>query len=96
MFSGEEIEMGIRPEHVKLNMNPIDNESIPATIYVLEPMGRDVIYNVKVGKDIVKVITEEKMNLKPGDQVYLNMDREKYHLFDKTSGRNILLSLRSE
>ncbi len=91
-FLKKKIEMGIRPEHVRLNTSPINAESIPAEIYVLEPMGRDVIYNVKIGKDVIKVITEEKMNLNPGDKVYLNMDREKYHLFDKETQHNLLLS----
>ena len=91
-FLEKKIEMGIRPEHVKLNTSPIDDESIPAEVYVLEPMGRDVIYNVKIGKDVIKVITEEKMNLNPGDKVYLNMDHEKYHLFDKKTRHNLFLS----
>lgn len=89
-FLEKKIEMGIRPEHVKLNTSPIDNESIPAEVYVLEPMGRDVIYNIKVGKDVIKVITEEKMSLNLGDKVYLNMG--KYHLFDKETQCNLFLS----
>jgi inositol-phosphate transport system ATP-binding protein len=90
-FVGKKVEIGIRPEHVELNLKPINKESIPAEIYVLEPMGRDIIYNVKTDGDVVKVITEEKMNLVPGDKVYLNINKEKYHLFDKETQQNLLL-----
>jgi len=89
----KKLKLGIRPEHIKLSLKETEN-SIPAEVYVLEPLGREVIYNIKIGNNILKVLTEERMDLKPGDRIFMDFDRNRYHLFDAETGKAIDISIR--
>ncbi|MCD6160459.1 MAG: sugar ABC transporter ATP-binding protein [Thermotogae bacterium] len=89
----KKLKLGIRPEHIRLSLKETEN-SIPAEVYVLEPLGREVIYNIKIGNNILKVLTEERMDLKPGDRIFMDFDRNRYHLFDAETGKAIDISIR--
>ncbi|ACR79691.1 MULTISPECIES: ABC transporter ATP-binding protein [Kosmotoga] len=86
---GKKLKFGIRPEHIKLSPKPLDENSIKAVVYILEPLGREIIYNIKIGDVIFKVLTEERMDLHPGDQIYMNISLDNYHLFDAETGESI-------
>jgi hypothetical protein len=40
-----------------------------------------------VGDKLVKLIVEDNRDLKQGKEFFLEFNREKFHLFDKASGR---------
>jgi len=56
----------------------------------LEPLGREIIYNIKLGNNIFRIISDEKYNLKLEETVYLTFPKTGFHLFDKESGENLL------
>ncbi len=78
--------VGIRPEDIKIYKNKeLNMDLTEGILYVIEPLGRDEIYNVKVGESLLKVITEEKLKIGVGEKVYCEFDAKKLHIFDRES-----------
>ena len=90
----KEITLGVRPEHITLNMI---GEGIKAQISIAEMMGSEYQLHVKVeGKDvIIRVPTigiDEKIlkAIESGGEIHFNFTPEVMHLFDKVSEKNLL------
>jgi len=71
--------LGIRPEHVRI----VEKGSLMGEVYVVEPLGAEVVITIKIGAQFLKVLTFEELSLSPGDKVGLNLNREKIHFFDE-------------
>ena len=84
-----EIILGFRPEHAKILTKPEPN-TIKAKVYVIEPLGRDIIVNVKVGGRLYKIIASPDIVLKPGQDIWLKLYMDKIHIFDKKSEKAII------
>jgi len=83
-LTSTEIIFGIRPEHLIISTTPAEpDRSIEGLVYVLEPLGRDLIVNVKIGEHIIKAIANPGLTLTPGQKVWLVIDYDKIHIFDK-------------
>ena len=85
----EEAILGFRPEHIKLVTTKAPN-AIKGIVYVVEPLGRDMVVNVKVGNIIIKVLTEPNPTLTPGKTVWLVISEDKMHFFDKSTEKAIV------
>ncbi|HEY0583068.1 MAG TPA: ABC transporter ATP-binding protein [Chloroflexota bacterium] len=72
--------LGVRPEDVTLSAAPTDG-GYPATVFVSEPLGNEVIVNVNVGSDLVKVRTPPAVRPTRGETVYLTADPGRLHVF---------------
>ena len=84
-----ELILGIRPEDLEITPSP-DATSIAGEVYVLEPLGRDVIVNVKVGGNTLKALAPQGFKASPGDEINLKVKMDKMHVFDKKSGKAII------
>ncbi len=51
-------------------------------ISVREPLGDEIIYEVRVGENIIRAKTEPTLLLHPGDKVGLNFAMDRIHVFD--------------
>ncbi len=76
-----ELDLGIRPEHIKISTAE-EPGAIPATVYVVEPLGTETVVNVKVGETLVKIKIMGEVFLEPSSKVWLKFDMNKVHLFD--------------
>lgn len=88
----DNVVVGVRPEDFEIETTPVKN-SVPATVYVLEPLGRDVIINVRLedtGNDIVKIFAEPNTTFEPDERVYITPKQEKVHLFDPETEEALL------
>lgn len=85
----KKVVLGIRPEDIKIGFKK-DNNNFKSQVYILEPLGREIIYNIKLGNNIFRIISDEKYNLKLEETVYLTFPKTGFHLFDKESGENLL------
>lgn len=81
-----EVILGIRPEDVRIESN-----GIGAEIYVVEPLGREVLVSLKVGEEILKVLVSKPFNYRMGDKVGLKLNTHKIHLFDRKTERSLLV-----
>ena len=77
----EKILLGVRPED--MDIGPATAGDLPGEIFVTEPLGDRIIYDVQVGGNIVKVKTPPTTRYAMGDQVGLTIDWDRVHLFDQ-------------
>jgi len=83
-----QIVLGIRPEDIEI----YHKKGEEAEVYVIEPMGRQVLVTFKLGSLQIKVLTTPPFKKKMGERVKLQFNLEKIHLFDKKTERSLLLS----
>jgi ABC-type sugar transport system ATPase subunit len=81
--------LGIRPEDVSI-VAADQGEGIPGEVYVVEPMGRDDLVEVSIGKGKVHVFADREKNYNIGDPVRLKFDAEKVHFFDPETEKSLL------
>ncbi|PLV59153.1 ABC transporter ATP-binding protein [Thermotoga sp. KOL6] len=85
----KEVVVGIRPEHCKISYKREEN-AIPGNVYVVEPLGRDIIVNVQTEHgELIKVFGELGKIPQPGEKVFLVPSVEKLHLFDPQTEETI-------
>lgn len=89
MASGnvEQLIFGLRPEDITITS--ADKADLAGEVYVAEPLGDRIIYDIKVGQDMVKVKTSPTTHLKIGEQISLKANIERAHVFDKQTTRVI-------
>lgn len=69
-LDGQEITLGIRPEHITIHTEPHPH-AIPGQLYVVQPMGGETLVNVRVGSKLVTVrLFQDEPPALP-DQVWL-------------------------
>ncbi|TLY02013.1 MAG: ABC transporter ATP-binding protein [Thaumarchaeota archaeon] len=78
-----DLTLGIRPENISIHLDNRSDESMEATVYVVEPMGSRALLSAHLGKNLVKALIHGGSDLKPGGKVWLEFDKNKLHLFDK-------------
>lgn len=77
--------LGIRPEDVT-----IAEDGIAGEIYVVEPLGRDDLIDVRIGDVHVHVLADPTLNLRLGDRVALRFNTQKIQLFDPKTEQSLL------
>lgn len=81
--------MGIRSEDVGLSLEKKDNSSAKGQVYVASPAGKDIVIAVQVGEHTIRTIQPSHINVDMGQNVWLNFESSKMHLFDKLSGKRL-------
>ena len=78
---GAVTELGVRPEDLALG-DPSADGSLPAEVYVVEPLGNETLVEVKVGDWVVAVRTERGWEAAIGAPVGLLVDPDTACFFD--------------
>lgn len=86
---GPEIILGIRPEHMSVSREPV-NGAIRTEVLLSEPLGSEVIVNVKIGETVVKVRAPPGVRYDMGEKVYLVINWSKIHIFDRETEKAII------
>ena len=88
--TGSELILGVRPEDIFLGKRRTAKEFIKAEVYVTEPMGSEVIVDLKVGDEIVKVKASPDIEISIGDKAWIGFNEDKIHIFDKATEKAII------
>ncbi|WP_455367518.1 ABC transporter ATP-binding protein [[Eubacterium] cellulosolvens] len=88
-ITDSDVVLGFRPEDVTLHDRPIPN-SIKTEIYVYEPLGSEIIVDLKLGDNLLKAKVPPDTKLKIGETKHLTIKKEKMHIFDKKTGKNLI------
>jgi ABC-type sugar transport system ATPase subunit len=78
--------IGIRPEDITIGQGEIQGE-----IYIVEPLGRDTLVTVDVGGETIKVIAPAGFKADPHERIRLAFSLEKIYLFDKETGKSLII-----
>lgn len=80
------VKLGIRPDNITVSRSQNGRSQIPASIYVTEPLGEDMIVDVRVGGDRVVAKTSVDFEGRIDDITYLEFNEAKLHVFDSETG----------
>jgi multiple sugar transport system ATP-binding protein len=83
---GSEWQLGIRPSSVTLELTETRQSQIPATVFVSEPLGRDTILETRLAGQAITVKMPGIVALESGTPVWLDVDSDQIHAFDKRTG----------
>ncbi len=90
-YNQQSVLLGIRPEHFQLS--PAATKNIPVNVYLVEELGNDTYISVHLEGDVntnLQVRISPDYTIKAGDNLWLSMDLEKVHLFDRYTLKNII------
>ncbi len=79
--SADELTVGLRPEAIA-----IGTAGHAAEVVAVEPLGSEVIVDVRVGKQALKVRAAPAVRPQPGSTVHLAVEPGALRLFDRSSG----------
>ena len=93
--AGQNLHYGIRPEHLQISI--AQSASTPqgeignmkGIVRVVEPTGPEIHVYLTVADQDLCAITRDRIELKPGDEVQLNPDISRVHLFDAENENSI-------
>jgi len=88
--TSSELILGVRPEDISLGRKRAPEKFIEAEIYVTEPLGSEVIVDLKVGDNLVKAKATPDFSMSIGEKVWIGFNKEKMHLFDKKTEKAII------
>jgi multiple sugar transport system ATP-binding protein len=86
----KEVVMGVRPENLIVSDKKGGEESFPAGVYVTEPLGEDMIVDIEISKNKLKLKTSVDNDIKAGDKIWLDVMKKKMHLFNRETEKSCL------
>jgi multiple sugar transport system ATP-binding protein len=86
----KEVVMGVRPENFIVSDKKGGEESFPGDVYVTEPLGEEMIVDIKISKNKLKLKTSVDNDIKAGDKIWLDVMKKKMHLFNRETEKSCL------
>lgn len=83
------VTLGIRPEDIVLSKEKATEHDIKMELYVLEPLGSELVVDLKLREIVIKAKTRPDFRGSVGEEVYVTFDPLKVHLFDSSTGKSI-------
>ena len=77
--------VGVRPEDVT-----IVDDGVPGEVYVVEPLGRDDLLDVRAGEASIRVLADPAAGIKIGDKVQLSFNTDAIQFFDPQTEESLL------
>jgi len=78
---GQPLILGVRPEDVTVLWSAEEN-ALPAKVYITEPLGKENLLTLQLGKQLIKASISGRMSANIDDQVWVRFDPEALHAFD--------------
>ncbi len=88
--TSSELILGIRPNELKVTSEQISEDSFESEVFAVETLGTESIVNFKLGENIYKAVVPGVVHLKFGQKIWITINKEAIHLFDKKSEQAIL------
>jgi len=87
--SGGEVYLGIHPEDLRVSVSSAPDTLFEAEVYIIEPLGANVLVDLKVDDSILKAITAP-LPISIGQKVYGSFSENKARLFDAKTEQLII------
>jgi multiple sugar transport system ATP-binding protein len=81
-----EVRLGIRPDNIAFRPGADSGLDIPAKVFVTEPLGGDMIVEVELGAERVRVKTKIGPTADPDQPCTIALDTPRIHLFAASNG----------
>ena len=83
-----QLALGVRPESVRVAREAKD-DYIKAEVHVIEPLGPFDIVDIKVDNQFIRAKAASRFVEKPGESVWIQLDEQRTHFFDKNTGKTL-------
>jgi multiple sugar transport system ATP-binding protein len=87
-----QVTLGIRPEAIRQSPKATEG-SVPASVYVTEPLGHNVIVDIRFADQIIRARGDRDddrlANLQPDDPISIRFDEAQVHIFDRVTGQRL-------
>ena len=83
-FGNRSIQLGVRPEHLRLDPNGLNAE-----IVTVEPTGSETQVAMRLGGHEVTGVFRERILKMPGEALSIGIDIEHVHIFDTETGKRL-------
>ncbi|MDO9417089.1 ABC transporter ATP-binding protein [Pararhizobium sp.] len=83
--AGTAVQVGIRPEHLRLDKDGVEAEAI-----IIEPTGAETHVLMDVGGQKLTGVFRERLDIGAGGKLRIAPDLDRAHLFDKETGRRLI------
>ena len=87
-----QLALGVRPEAIRL-AREAKEDYIKAEVHVIEPLGPFDIVGLKVDKQLIRAKAASRFVKKPGESVWIQLDEQRTHFFDKETGKSLKIEL---
>jgi ABC-type sugar transport system ATPase subunit len=77
----EQMRFGIRAEDIQISAKNVPGD-VGGVVSVREPLGDEIIYNVRVGEQELRVKAPPTLRFSVGENVNLKFDRARTHVYD--------------
>lgn len=88
--SSSEVKLGIRPEDMYIEEKRTPNASIKGEVYVVEPLGSEVLVDLRIGENLAKAKVSPSCRPEINDEVWIGINEEKMHVIDSKTERVII------
>jgi multiple sugar transport system ATP-binding protein len=88
-----EMLFGARPQHITVHHGTLQGNGqniVTGSVYVSEPLGAEQLVRVRVGKEIVSILTEDTLKVDMDEAVSLVVAPDRFFLFDAKSEKRVL------
>jgi len=85
--TSSELVIGVRPEDVEIMNQPSGADSVPTSVYIVEPLGAKSVVSVSIGNTIIKALTTGAFKAGVGETKWIRYRKDKIHIMDKKTGR---------
>ena len=86
---GDDLEGGIRPEHVELAAGPGQPAAVPALVELVEGIGEDVFTHLEAGGHHLVARFPAERRVRRGDRVTIAAPPHRWYLFNATTGLTV-------
>ena len=89
--TSERVILGFRPEDISISIEKSPESIFQADLYVIEPMGSNIIVDLKAGEYLIKAVLSPSARLPSiGEKVWVSFPYDKLHIFDAKTEQAIL------
>jgi len=82
-YKGQQVAFGVRPEDVHVATGAdAAHHSFDATVEVVEPLGSEILLDVRIGRGTIVARVEPSVRVKVHETVKLAVNADKLHFFD--------------
>lgn len=86
----EEFVLGVRPQDTLVSKKTDKGKNyVKAVVEVVEPIGDQIILDLKVGDYLVKAVVSPDFKAEAGDEFWITFQTDKIHIFDKKTGKTL-------
>lgn len=82
----QDVVVGVRPFYVESAPERSEKHTIPASVFVVEPMGDSAVISINAENTRMQIVTESQTAVRSGDTLWLAIEPSHMLLFDKSSG----------